>query len=56
MTDSVKIETLAEGMGRSPAAGDTVVVHYTGRLENGTSSTTRATAMSRSNLSWAAAR
>jgi FKBP-type peptidyl-prolyl cis-trans isomerase len=36
MSDSVKIETLAEGMGRSPAAGDTVVVHYTGWLENGT--------------------
>ena len=35
MSDSVKIETLAEGMGRSPAAGDTVVVHYTGWLENG---------------------
>jgi peptidylprolyl isomerase len=36
MSDSVKIETLAEGMGRSPATGDTVVVHYTGWLENGT--------------------
>jgi FKBP-type peptidyl-prolyl cis-trans isomerase FkpA len=36
MSDSVKIETLAEGMGRAPAAGDTVVVHYTGWLENGT--------------------
>jgi FKBP-type peptidyl-prolyl cis-trans isomerase len=34
-TDSVKIETLAEGMGRSPASGDTVVVHYVGWLENG---------------------
>ena len=36
MSDSVKIETLAEGMGRSPATGDTVVVHYIGWLENGT--------------------
>ena len=36
MSDSVKIETLAEGMGRSPASGDTVVVHYTGWLEDGT--------------------
>ena len=36
MSESVKIETLAEGMGRSPATGDTVVVHYTGWLENGT--------------------
>ena len=36
MSDSVKIETLAEGMGHSPASGDTVVVHYTGWLENGT--------------------
>ena len=35
-TESVTIETLAEGMGRAPATGDTVVVHYTGWLENGT--------------------
>jgi FKBP-type peptidyl-prolyl cis-trans isomerase len=34
--ENVKIETLAEGMGRSPASGDTVVVHYTGWLEDGT--------------------
>src|SRR4051812_7538560 len=34
--ETVKVETLAEGMGRSPAAGDTVIVHYTGWLEDGT--------------------
>ena len=33
--ETVKIETLAEGMGRSPATGDTVVVHYTGWLTDG---------------------
>ena len=34
--DSVTIETVTEGAGAAPAAGDTVVVHYTGWLENGT--------------------
>jgi FKBP-type peptidyl-prolyl cis-trans isomerase len=34
--DDVKIETLAEGMGTMPKTGNTVVVHYTGWLEDGT--------------------
>lgn len=32
----VKIEEIVVGNGPSPKAGDTVVVHYTGTLENGT--------------------
>ena len=31
----VEIETLDEGMGRAPQAGDSVVVHYTGWLADG---------------------
>ena len=31
----VQIETLAEGLGHSPQAGDRVVVHYTGWLATG---------------------
>jgi peptidylprolyl isomerase len=32
----VKIEDIAEGSGRAVEAGDTIVVHYTGTLEDGT--------------------
>jgi FKBP-type peptidyl-prolyl cis-trans isomerase len=36
MTNSgLKLEILAEGMGRAPHPGDTVVVHYTGWLADG---------------------
>lgn len=31
----IKIEQLAEGLGRAPQAGDTVRVHYTGWLTDG---------------------
>jgi peptidylprolyl isomerase len=31
-----KVETVKEGNGQKPQVGNTVTVHYTGRLTNGT--------------------
>ena len=36
MADELKIEILAEGTGPQPQPGQTVTVHYTGWLTNGT--------------------
>jgi FKBP-type peptidyl-prolyl cis-trans isomerase len=35
-TSGLQIEKLVEGQGATPKAGDRVVVHYTGWLQNGT--------------------